>query len=41
MLFFVAGKMKCLRAGAIGFGLAAVYTLYTSKDRVKQILGMD
>lgn len=32
---------KCARAGGIGFSLAAIYCMYTSKDRVKQIFGMD
>ncbi|CAH1794548.1 unnamed protein product [Owenia fusiformis] len=33
-----AGWKKCGRAGAVGFGLAAVYCLYTSKDRIKGVL---
>jgi import inner membrane translocase subunit TIM23 len=35
-----AGLKRCLRGGAIGFGLGAVYCLYTSKDHVKRILGI-
>jgi import inner membrane translocase subunit TIM23 len=36
-----AGWKKCVRAGGIGFGLAAVYCLFTSKERIKQMAGMD
>jgi len=36
-----AGYKKCLRAGGFGFGLASVYCLYTSKDRLKQMFGLE
>lgn len=36
-----AGLKKCLRGGAIGFGLAAVYCIYSSKDHVKRIVGIN
>lgn len=35
-----AGLKRCLRGGAVGFGLGAVYCLYTSKDHVKRIVGI-
>lgn len=35
-----AGARKCLRGGAIGFGLAAVYCVYSSKEHVKRIVGL-
>ncbi|XP_064617752.1 mitochondrial import inner membrane translocase subunit Tim23-like [Liolophura sinensis] len=33
-----AGMKKCLRAGGIGFGLAAVYCMITSRDRLKMMM---
>ena len=36
-----AGLRQCARGGGIGFGLAAVYCLFTSRDRLKQMAGMD
>lgn len=36
-----AGLAKCARGGAIGFGLAAGYCLLTSRDRLKQMVGLD
>ena len=39
--FILAGWKKCLRGGAVGFSLATIYTLITSRDRVKQMIGMD
>jgi len=36
-----SGFKKCLRGGAVGFGLATTYILITSKDRIKQMLDMD
>jgi len=35
-----AGLRRCLTGGAIGFGLASVYCLFTSKDHIKRILGL-
>lgn len=35
-----AGLKKCLRGGAVGFGLAAVYCVYSSKDNIKRIVGL-
>jgi len=36
-----AGLKTCLRGGAVGFGLAAVYSLFTSRDRIKGLLNQD
>jgi len=36
-----AGLKKCVRGGAVGLSLAAVYTLFTSRDRLKQMVGLD
>jgi len=36
-----AGLKPCLRAGGVGMGIAAAYCLYTSKDRLKQMIGVD
>lgn len=36
-----AGLKPCLRAGGVGFGLASAYCLITSRDRVKQMMGID
>ena len=41
LIFFSAGMQKCLRAGGIGLGISTIYCLYTSQDRVKQMLGID
>ncbi|XP_041362618.1 mitochondrial import inner membrane translocase subunit Tim23-like [Gigantopelta aegis] len=35
------GWKRCLRGGGIGFGLATAYILFTSKDRIKSMLGRD
>jgi len=35
-----AGMKKCFLSGGVGFGLASAYCLYTSKDRLKQIVGL-
>lgn len=36
-----AGLKPCLRGGAIGFGLAAAYSLIVSRDRIKGLLNQD
>lgn len=33
-----AGTKTCLRAGGVGLGLAAVYCLYTSRDRLRSVM---
>ena len=35
-----AGVKKCARGGAFGFGLASLYCAYTSRDRLKDWLGL-
>lgn len=32
-----AGLKKCFRGGAVGFGLAAIYCAYTSKDKLSSL----
>ncbi|CAG5121218.1 unnamed protein product [Candidula unifasciata] len=34
-----AGWRRCLRGGAIGFGLSSLYVLFTSRDRIRSFLG--
>ncbi|XP_054724449.1 mitochondrial import inner membrane translocase subunit Tim23-like [Uloborus diversus] len=34
------GLKKCARGGAIGFGLTALYSLWSSKDRLRQMLDL-
>ncbi|XP_005092534.1 mitochondrial import inner membrane translocase subunit Tim23 [Aplysia californica] len=34
-----AGWKRCLRGGGIGLGLSAAYVLFTSRDRIKSVLG--
>lgn len=36
-----AGLKKCVRAGGIGFSLAAAYCLFSNRDRIKSMLNSD
>ena len=40
LFLFPAGVQKCARGGAVGLGIAAVWCLVTSGDRIKQMVGM-
>ena len=38
--YLSAGLKRCMTGGAVGFGIAAVYCLVTSKDHIKRMIGL-